>query len=95
MEEYGKDGDQKVIIDDLQIYYGFCGANNYKDRFLIKWVPNGYRKGHPTNKSGFSKFVAPIVVEWGIDWEIKNILKYKVSNCTKQQYGATYFLKTF
>jgi hypothetical protein len=36
MEEYGKDGDQKVIIDDLQIYYSFCGANNYKDRFLIK-----------------------------------------------------------
>jgi hypothetical protein len=36
MEEYGKDGDQKVIIDDLQIYHSFCGANNYKDRFLIK-----------------------------------------------------------
>ncbi len=89
MEEYGKDGDQKVIIDDLQIYHSFCGANNYKDRFLIKWVPNGYSKGHPTNKSGFSKFVTPIVVEWGINWEIKNILKYKVSNCTKLQYKAT------
>jgi hypothetical protein len=49
MEEYGKDVDQKVIIDELQIYYSCCGANNYEDWFLIKWVPNGYSKDHPTN----------------------------------------------
>jgi hypothetical protein len=51
MEEYGKDVDQKVIIDELQIYYSCCGANNYEDWFLIKWVPNGYSKDHLTNNS--------------------------------------------
>ncbi len=51
IEEYGKDVDQKVIIDELQIYYSCCGANNYEDWFLIKWVPNGYSKDHPKNNS--------------------------------------------